>query len=93
MPTDSCSSRFSCADLPRRIPDRTDAAYQGVPSCAGNNGEASCAEEKPEEETKEKGKKSKEKGKKSKEKDKKAKEKDKKAKEKPPKRPNEGRSR
>jgi hypothetical protein len=90
-PTDSCSSRFSCADLPRRIPDRTDAAHQGVPSCTGNNGEASCAEEKDkkskekDKKSKEKDKKSKEKDKKSKEKDKKSKEKDKKSKEKPPK--------
>jgi len=82
MPTDSCSSRFSCADLPRRIPGRTDAAHQGVPSCTGNNGEASCAEEKPEDETKEKAKKSKEKAKKSKEKAKRSKEKAKKSKEK-----------
>ena len=82
MPTDSCSSRFSCADLPQQIPDRTDAAHQGVPSCTGNNGEASCAEENPEEETKGKAKKAKGKDKKPKEKDKKPKEKDKKSKEK-----------
>jgi len=61
MPTDSCSSRFSCTDVPQRIPNRTDATRQGVPSCTGNNGEVSCAEKKPEEETKEKAKKSKEK--------------------------------
>jgi hypothetical protein len=89
MPTDSCSSRFSCADLPRRIPIRTDATHQGVPSCTGNNGEVSCAEKKPEEEAKEKAKKSKEKAKKSKEKAKKSKEKRPKL----PRIPNEGRSR
>jgi len=93
MPTDSCSSRFSCPDLSQRIPNRIDVTYQGVPSCTGNNGEVSCAEKKPEEETKEKAEKSKEKAEKSKEKAKKSREKAKKSREKSPKRPNEGRSR
>lgn len=54
MPTGGCSSQVGCADLPRQIPSQTDAANQNDPSCVGNNGEGSCANNKTNEKSKDK---------------------------------------
>ena len=54
MPTGGCNSQVGCADLPGQIPSQIDVANQNAPSCVGNNGEDSCANNKANEKSKDK---------------------------------------